>query len=66
MALPLFCYYRLVNEDAENNPLPCAEKLVFDSQQAAEAAANIADYQHGMKLKIYRCRYCDLWHLSTA
>lgn len=46
--------------------LPCAEKLAFDTQKQAQAAATTADYQRGITLKVYRCRYCQLWHLSTA
>lgn len=44
---------------------PCADKLVFDSQQAAQAAAIVAAHQHGSKLAAYRCRYCGFWHLKT-
>ena len=44
---------------------PCADKLAFDSKQAAEATAVVADWQHGAKLKAYLCRYCRLWHLSS-
>jgi hypothetical protein len=46
-------------------PLPCSEKLVFDTRRAAEAAAAVAYYQHGTKLRPYVCRYCGLWHLSS-
>jgi hypothetical protein len=45
--------------------LPCAEKLVFDTKQQADTAANVAEYQRGIRLKSYHCRYCDLWHLAT-
>jgi hypothetical protein len=45
--------------------LPCAEKLVFDTRQQAEAAATIARYQHGIRLKPYTCQHCGLWHLSS-
>jgi hypothetical protein len=50
----------------EEDKLPCAEKLAFDTRQAAEAAAAVAMYQHGAKLLVYRCRHCGLWHLSSA
>lgn len=46
--------------------LACADKLAFDTQKAADAAAVVADYQHGTKLKSYKCRYCGLWHLATV
>jgi hypothetical protein len=45
--------------------LPCDGKLVFDTQKEADTAANVAEYQRGIKLKSYRCRYCGLWHLSS-
>jgi hypothetical protein len=46
-------------------PLPCAAKLVFDTQQQAKTAATVAEYQRGLKLRPYRCRHCGLWHLSS-
>ncbi len=49
---------------SNDGPLPCADKLVFDSRQEANVAANVAQYQRGLRLKSYRCRYCALWHLS--
>lgn len=50
----------------EPTELPCAHKLAFDTQKAAQAAATVAEHQHGTHLHPYRCRYCDLWHLSTS
>ncbi|MDL2363273.1 MAG: hypothetical protein QFB86_02750 [Patescibacteria group bacterium] len=47
-------------------PLPCVDKLAFDTQKQAEAAALTADYQRGITLKTYQCRHCGLWHLSSA
>jgi len=47
------------------NQLPCAEKLTFDTQKAAEAATVVADYQHGTKLRAYKWRHCGLWHMAT-
>ncbi len=49
----------------EITELPCAEKLVFDTKTQAEASAVVADYQHGIRLKAYVCRHCQLWHLSS-
>jgi hypothetical protein len=46
-------------------PLVCAEKLAFDTRDQAKAAATVAAYQHGSKLKVYKCRLCGLWHLSS-
>lgn len=51
--------------DDEAVTLPCANKLAFDTQKQANAAATVTQYQHGTKLKSYRCRHCQLWHLSS-
>jgi hypothetical protein len=53
-------------ENDEQEALPCQDKLAFDTQKQARAAAVVAHYQHGVKLSVYRCRYCDLWHLSSS
>jgi hypothetical protein len=45
--------------------LPCSDKISFDNQKQASAAANVAQYQHGAKLRVYKCRYCKLWHLAS-
>jgi hypothetical protein len=46
--------------------LPCHDKLTFDTQKEAAAAANAAHYRYGSKLKVYRCRHCGLWHLASV
>lgn len=46
--------------------MPCTGKLAFDTQKAAEAAAVVADFQHGTKLRAYKCKHCGLWHMSTS
>jgi hypothetical protein len=46
--------------------LPCSEKLSFDTKVAAEGAATYANFQHGTKLKVYKCSHCKLWHLASA
>lgn len=48
-----------------DNALPCAEKMVFDTQREAESTALAADWQHGASLRPYKCRHCNLWHLSS-
>jgi hypothetical protein len=53
-------------EYTEDEILPCVEKLAFDTRKAANAAAVVAEYQHGTKLKSYLCKYCSLWHLSST
>lgn len=45
--------------------LPCNEKLSFESTEAAEGAAVYATHRHGIKLKVYKCKFCDLWHLAS-
>jgi hypothetical protein len=49
----------------DNEELPCADKMAFDSEQEAEASALAAEWQHGGHLKAYHCRHCGLWHLSS-
>jgi hypothetical protein len=49
----------------ETIDLPCREKLTFDTQKQAATAALVATHQHGSKLKVYKCRYCNLWHLAS-
>jgi hypothetical protein len=43
----------------------CDEKMVFDTRAEAENAARVAEFQRGSKLKVYKCRECNLWHLSS-
>lgn len=50
----------------DNTVLPCVEKLAFDTKKQAMAAATVAKFQHGTNLKVYRCKYCGLWHLASA
>jgi hypothetical protein len=49
----------------DNRPLECIDKIPFDSQKEAATAASVAQYQHGSKLKSYKCRICKLWHLAS-
>ena len=50
----------------EEHVLPCHAKMAFDTKKAAQAAATVALFQHGTRLKVYRCKYCSLWHLASA
>jgi hypothetical protein len=43
----------------------CSEKMSFDTKKQAEDAARVAAHQRGSKLKAYRCRECQLWHMSS-
>ncbi|MGI9027813.1 MAG: hypothetical protein ACR2FM_03150 [Candidatus Saccharimonadales bacterium] len=47
-------------------PLQCADKLRFASSKEATASATVAEHQRGIKLKAYRCRHCDWWHLASV
>jgi len=51
--------------NSETNELPCTDKLAFDTLKQAQAAANVAAFQRGVKVRPYFCRHCDLWHLSS-
>lgn len=51
--------------DSEDNVLPCAEKIAFDTKKDAQTAATVAEYQHSVKLKPYKCAHCNLWHLAS-
>jgi len=56
----------MYDDSQEPMTLPCADKLVFDTERQAAAAANVAEYQHGANVRPYVCRYCGLWHLSSV
>jgi hypothetical protein len=45
--------------------LKCTDKMAFDTKTEAENAAIVAEYQRGSKLKVYKCKACQLWHLSS-
>ena len=45
---------------------PCAEKITFDTKEAAEVTATTSDYWYGHRPHAYKCRYCHLWHLSSG
>lgn len=49
--------------DAE--PLPCADKLAFETPEVARATATVSKHWYGSKLKVYKCKHCGLYHLST-
>jgi len=54
------------DESIEQAELPCKDKLAFDTQREAEASANVVHYRYGSKMHVYRCRHCQLWHLSSG
>lgn len=42
------------------------QKICYDSREEAEAAALVAQYDHGApELSVYKCEYGDHWHLSS-
>jgi hypothetical protein len=48
-----------VDRDVERS---CSSKNAYESESAARA--QIAMQRAAGKLFAYRCRYCDLWHLT--
>lgn len=54
-----------MDSDSSSNK-DCQDKMAFDSQSEAEAAALTAKWQHGTDLVTYQCQYCQLWHLSSV
>ena len=52
-------------ESAEPEALACADKITYDTKDKALGAAAAADWQRGIALKAYKCRHCQLWHLSS-
>ncbi|HUP26522.1 MAG TPA: hypothetical protein VM124_02655 [Candidatus Limnocylindrales bacterium] len=50
----------------DTEQLACADKITYDTKSQAVGAAAAVDWQHGTKLKAYKCRHCHLWHLSSA
>jgi len=53
-------------EEQGSDALPCADKLAFDTPEAAQATATVSEHRYGGRLKVYRCRYCGLYHLSST
>lgn len=49
----------------DDSPLPCADKIAFDTREAAEATMAVSEWRYGGKLKVYKCRFCHLYHLSS-
>lgn len=49
----------------EDSELPCSLKLTFDTKESAEGAAVYAKHMHGTRLTVYKCKYCQLWHLAS-
>ncbi|HEX8227051.1 MAG TPA: hypothetical protein VF572_04250 [Candidatus Saccharimonadales bacterium] len=50
----------------ETAELPCKDKLAFDTQREAASSANVVQYRYGNAMHVYRCRFCQLWHLSSG
>lgn len=49
----------------DDETLPCTDKLAFDSEKEALDQARVIKWRHDTDLKAYKCRYCQLWHLSS-
>lgn len=50
----------------EEPKLPCSGKMAFNSRKEAKGVAVSAQWHHGGELKVYRCKYCQLWHLAST
>jgi hypothetical protein len=44
----------------------CKDKLAFETKAQAEGAKIYAMHLHGAELKVYKCRECSDWHLSSV
>ena len=40
-------------------------KIIYATREEAEVAAKVAEYDHGVKLGVYKCEYGDHWHLAS-
>lgn len=54
-----------MKEDEE--ALPCAPKMSFDSKKQAQATATTTAWQRGSRPSVrpYKCNHCKLWHLAS-
>ena len=43
-----------------------AAKIIYATREEAEVAAKVAEYDHGVKLGVYKCEYGDHWHLTST
>jgi hypothetical protein len=43
----------------------CVDKMSFDTKKEAENTAVIVEHQRGTKLRVYKCRQCQLWHMAS-
>ena len=41
------------------------QKNIYRSREEAKVAAKVAEYDHGIKLGIYKCEYGEHWHLTS-
>ena len=42
------------------------QKIIYHSREEAEAAALVAEHDHGAShLGVYHCEYGDHWHITT-
>jgi hypothetical protein len=47
----------------------CLGKMTWATKELAAAASSYAQWQYGGnsgRIKPYRCKYCDKWHLASA
>ncbi|MBQ6461208.1 hypothetical protein IJI91_01485 [Candidatus Saccharibacteria bacterium] len=41
------------------------QKISYPTREEAEVAARVAEYDHHIKLEVYKCEYGDHWHLTS-
>ncbi|MBQ8991827.1 hypothetical protein IJ103_01990 [Candidatus Saccharibacteria bacterium] len=42
------------------------QKICYATKEEAEVAARVAEHDYGApRLSVYRCEFCNEWHLSS-
>lgn len=44
----------------------CGDKVPYESEQEALDAAYLVRLQRGERLDVYRCLFCQRWHLGHS
>lgn len=55
-----------IDDKDKNEADKCQDKLAFDSKEQASATRIYATHRHGGKLRVYKCKQCGLWHLTSS
>lgn len=43
----------------------CNKKAIYKTKAEANGAGLLAEHQHGVKLRSYKCKLCSFWHLAS-